>query len=106
MRTISTVFMLACAAPLLVACVATPDASVPPSNATPQLIGVADMPAFCRGEASAAFGARPQEIVTQAAQPDQGLFSVPGSYITDAGTPVAFICTFTGEGGFVGVDAI
>lgn len=61
------------------------------------------MPKYCAGEASAKFNQRPAYITTQDAVKDQGMYSVWGQYEAEP-SPQVFICTFTADGEFVGVD--
>lgn len=66
-------------------------------------IAVDDMPKYCAGEASAKFGQSPRDITTQKATKDKGMYSVWGQYPAQP-SPQVFICTFSAEGRFVGVD--
>lgn len=66
-------------------------------------IAVDDMPKYCAGEASAKFGQSPRDITTQKAAKDKGMYSVWGQYPAQP-SPQVFICTFSAEGRFVGVD--
>jgi hypothetical protein len=66
-------------------------------------IAVSDMPRYCAGAASGKFQQSPKNITTQAATPDQQMYSVWGQYPASP-SPQVFICTFSGEGRFVGVD--
>ena len=66
-------------------------------------IAVDDMPKYCAGEASAKFGQSPRDITTQKAAKDHGMYSVWGQYPAEP-SPQVFICTFSAEGRFVGVD--
>ena len=73
----------------------------PMSNGTPEMVGVGQMPAFCRGAAAERFAARPMDVTTLPAEPDQGMYTVPGEV---DGT--FFACTFTEDGRLVGVDRV
>jgi len=66
-------------------------------------IAVQDMGRYCVGEASAKFQQKPNRITTQNPTKDQGMYSVWGQYEAEP-SPQVFICTFTGDGKFVGVD--
>lgn len=67
-------------------------------------VAVKDMARYCAGEASSKFNQRPNNITTQRAIKDQGMYSVFGQYPPSGANPKVFICTFTGGGKFVGVD--
>jgi hypothetical protein len=67
-------------------------------------VAVADMARYCAGEASAKFQQRPQNISTQPAIEDQGMYSVFGQFPPSGANPTVFICTFTADGELVGVD--
>jgi hypothetical protein len=67
-------------------------------------IAVADMARYCAGEASAKFNQRPQNISTQPAIEDQGMYSVFGQFPPSGANPTVFICTFSADGKLVGVD--
>ena len=69
------------------------------SSAAPDLVSRGEMPAFCRGAAAEQFSRRPTDIVTLPAEPDAGMFTVPGEI-----DGMIFTCTFTPEGRLVGVD--
>lgn len=71
------------------------------SSAAPTNVSVGDMPAYCRGEASAAFGGSPQYITTLPAEPDNGMYSVYGNTENEE---QFFTCTFDADGRFVGID--
>lgn len=66
-------------------------------------IAVSDMPRFCAGEAAAKFSKSPRDIKTETAVSDHGMYSVWGQYPAEP-SPQVFICTFSAEGRFVGVD--
>lgn len=64
-------------------------------------IAVRDMPRYCRGEASAAFGVRPPRITTGPAERrGNGAHSVYGEYEGRRGRLIAFECRFGPRGGF------
>ena len=67
-------------------------------------IAVKDMAKYCVGEASAKFSQRPTNISAQPAIKDQGMYSVFGQYPPSGADPTVFICTFSADGKFVGVD--
>ncbi|PZX17111.1 hypothetical protein LX81_01743 [Palleronia aestuarii] len=69
------------------------------SSAAPDLVSQGEMPRFCRGAAAEEFSARPMDVITLPAEPDQGMYTVPGQ-IDD----LFFYCTFSAEGRLVGVD--
>lgn len=71
----------------------------PPPNPAPDTVSRGEMPAFCRGAAAEQFSARPTDVVTLPAEPDQGMFTVPGEI-----DGLFFACTFTADGRLVGVD--
>lgn len=71
------------------------------SSAAPENLTQAQMPAYCRGEASARFGGSPQYITTLPAEPDNGMFTVYGNTENEE---QFFTCTFTSDGRFVGID--
>ncbi len=66
-------------------------------------ISVADMPRYCRGEASAKFGVRPQEITTNAAFRSGNLYYSQGYFEGSNGTQF-FNCYFQTDGSFIGVN--
>ena len=63
-----------------------------------------DMAAYCRGEASAEFGVRPQDITTLPVEKSGTAFIVYGEYAEGAQTRT-FQCTFDGQGRFQSVRA-
>jgi len=67
-------------------------------------VAVDDMARHCAGEASAKFHQRPQNISTRPAIKDQGMYSVFGQFPPSGADPTVFICTYSAEGKFVGVD--
>lgn len=67
-------------------------------------VAVGDMARHCAGEASAKFHQRPQNISTQPAIKDQGMYSVFGQFPPSGADPTIFICTYSAEGKLVGVD--
>jgi hypothetical protein len=75
-------------------------ASAPSNNG----VAVRDMARYCAGEASAKFHQRPANISTQPAIKDHGMYSVFGQFPPSGADPTVFICTFSAEGKFVGVD--
>lgn len=75
-----------------------------PPNPAPQQLSQAEMPAYCRGEASAKFGQRPQAISTLPAERDHGMFTVYGQYPPEGSHATFFTCTFSSDGELVGVD--
>lgn len=80
-----------------------PQQAAPPSTAAPDRVTQGQMPAFCRGEASARFNQRPQDIATLPAERSGSMFVVYGQY--PQGNPTSFFtCTFSADGELVGVD--
>lgn len=71
---------------------------------SPSAVALRDMSRYCAGEAAAAFDQRPSAITTQAPIQDQGMYSIFGQYPPSGSNPSMFICTFRGDGEFVGVD--
>ncbi len=67
-------------------------------------VAVKDMARYCAGEASAKFNQRPNNISTQPAFSDQGMYSVYGQYPPSGADPTVFICTFSDNRQFVAVD--
>ncbi len=57
-------------------------------------IAVADMGRFCVGEASAAFGQRPQNMATLPVENSGGMYLVYGQYPPDGANVTTFTCTF------------
>jgi hypothetical protein len=74
------------------------------SQANSNKVAVKDMARYCAGEASAKFSQKPGNISTQPAIKDQGMYSVFGQYPPSGADPKIFICTFSADGEFVGVD--
>lgn len=76
---------------------------IQPEPSQPTLaINQGDMPRFCTGEASARFGARPTEIVTNMAFNIGKRYVVQGHFEGDRGTTF-FNCYFDDQGNFVEV---
>lgn len=67
-------------------------------------VAVKNMARYCAGEASEKFHVRPANISTQPAVKDQGMYSVFGQFPPSGADPTVFICTFSADGKFVGVD--
>ncbi len=61
-------------------------------------VAEADMPRFCAGEASAAFGQRPQDILTLPLERDPGGYVVYGQYPPDGSRVTLFECHFNNQG--------
>lgn len=77
---------------------------VQPDQAKPALeVGMGDMPRFCAGEASAAFGVRPPEITTNMAFRIGSRYVVQGYFEGGKGTTF-FNCYFNQNGRFVSVN--
>ena len=85
----------------LAGCVDTDMEDMSASTAAPDRQTPAQMPVFCRGEAAALYGGPPQYITTLPAEPDQGMYTVPGYTENQEDF---FTCTFTADGEFVGID--
>ena len=103
---IRTSLILGLVAAGLAGCVTTSpsDSSSQSQSQSGAGVAVKDMPRYCAGEASAKFGQRPQNISTQPAIKDKGMYSVFGQFPPSGANPTVFICTFTAEGKLVGVD--
>jgi hypothetical protein len=71
------------------------------NSAAPENLTQAQMPAYCRGEASAKYGGSPQYITALPAEPDNRMLTVYGNTENEA---QFFTCTFTSDGRFVGID--
>ena len=74
------------------------------SEPSSEKVAVKDMARYCAGEASAKFHQHPRNISTQPAFKDQGMYSVFGQFPPSGADPTIFICTFTADGIFVGID--
>lgn len=88
----------------LAGCETMPESGSGSANPTPDTLKQSQMPAYCRGEAAAKFGQRPQEITTLPAERDQGMFTVYGQFPPEGQNATFFTCTFSANGEFVGVD--
>jgi hypothetical protein len=73
-----------------------------PEPAATEAIDQSQMEAYCRGEASAAFGTRPTNLTTQPVEFNGQEYLVGGTF-DDNGTPAYFTCRFDAGGGFVSV---
>ncbi|MEA3277490.1 MAG: hypothetical protein U9Q81_19840 [Pseudomonadota bacterium] len=73
-------------------------------SSAPSAVSEADMPAYCRGEASAAFGVRPQDLLTLPVERSANGYSVYGQYPPEGSDVTTFECRFNGAGAFTGVN--
>ncbi len=74
-----------------------------PEAVTTGGIDQGQMEAYCRGEASAAFGTRPTNLTTQPVEFNGQEYLVGGTF-DDNGTPAYFTCRFDTGGAFTGVS--
>jgi hypothetical protein len=74
------------------------------SKNRPTAVSESDMAAYCRGEASAEFGVRPQDITTLPVEKSGTAFTVYGEYAEGTQTRT-FQCKFDGQGQFQSVAA-
>ena len=77
-----------------------------PSATSAQAVAERDMPAHCRGEASAQFGANPRYIESGEVERAKHGFRVVGSYEAADGSRTGFRCRFNRAGEFVDVVAL
>jgi len=77
-----------------------------PGATSAQAVAERDMPAHCRGEASAQFGANPRYIESGDVERAKHGFRVVGSYEASDGSRAGFRCRFNGAGEFRGVVAL
>lgn len=73
------------------------------SGGSGQVVAQRDMPRYCVGEASGAFGVRPQEISTLPLERSGGQYIVYGQYPPDGVNVTTFQCYFDAAGRFVRV---
>lgn len=74
-----------------------------PSNPAPDAVSTDLMPRYCTGEASAKFGVRPQEIITNAAFQSGNNYVSQGYFDGNSGTTF-FNCYFGLDGRFISVN--
>lgn len=82
----------------------TPTTPPAGSGGSGQVVAQQDMGRYCAGEASGAFGVRPQEISTLPLERSGGQFIVYGQYPPDGTNVTTFQCYFDGSGRFVRVE--
>ena len=86
----------------LTACAGMDDDNRDHSKNRPKVVSESDMAAQCRGEASAEFGVRPQDITTLPVEKSGTAFIVYGEYAEGTKTRM-FQCEFDGQGRFQSV---
>ena len=77
-----------------------------PGATSAQAVAERDMPAHCRGEASAQFGANPRYIESGDVERAKHGFRVVGSYEAADGFRTGFRCRFNPAGEFIDVVAL
>ena len=74
--------------------------SVQPPQPAGDVVAEADMGKYCVGEASAAFGERPQDMLTLPTEKDPGGYVVYGQYPATGTNVTTFECHYSGSGVF------
>jgi hypothetical protein len=72
-------------------------------SSAPSAVSEADMPAYCRGEASSTFGVRPQDLSTLPVERNGSGYWVYGQYPPEGSDVTAFEWRFDSAGVFTDV---